>query len=142
MNKIRTTIAGMVFACIAAAGFAAEPIQQQNSNAVWFENWIDLSHATLKVTAPGGTLTEIFVEQGTPVFRLPTRDVADGIYRFELTAATKETAKIVNQIDNGRGDAGRDSTSVPYNMNGQFTVSRGVIIRPEDIQEGAAGQDN
>ena len=142
MSKIKTALASAFLACIAVSGFAAEPLQQQNSNALWFENWIGLSNATLRVTGPGGTKSEIFVQQGTPVYQLPTRDVADGVYRYELTAATEETANIVNPVNNGRGDAGRDKESVAFTMSGHFTVSRGVIIRPENIEEGALGQDN
>lgn len=117
---------------VAAAG---DPVQQQNSNAVWFENWTGLSNATLKVVAPDGEITEVFAAAGTPVFKLSSRDALDGIYRYELSAATKERVKIVNQVDNGRGEAQIDNQAQPFNTNGYFTVSSGVIITPEDVKE-------
>lgn len=119
----------------AGALWAADPVEQHNSNALWFENWTGLSNATLKVTAPDGAVTELFAASGTPVFQLSGRDILDGIYRYEMSAATDKTAKLVNKVDNGRGEAQRDSAAVPYHLSGHFTVSRGVIIRPEEIKE-------
>ena len=115
--------------------FAADPKQQHNSNAVWFENWAGLSNATLTITAPNGKISEIFAPAGTPVYQLSGRDIVDGIYRYELNAATEEKIKIVNPIDNGRGDNASDTMAKPFALTGAFVVSRGVIIRPEDIKE-------
>lgn len=119
----------------ATPAMAADPVQQQNSNAVWFENWIGLTNATLTVSAPNGKITEVFTASGTPVFQLEGRDVLDGVYRYEMKAATEKTEKIVNQIDNGRGDAAKDFVNVPYYLAGHFVVSRGVIIKPKEIKE-------
>lgn len=125
----------VLFATTAGAAFAADPVEQHNSNAVWFENWNGLSNAILTVVAPNGQITEIQAPAGTPVFQLSGRDVLDGIYHYEMTAATEKTEKIVNAIDNGRGDAASDTARVPFYLAGSFTVSRGVIIRPKDIKE-------
>lgn len=118
-----------------APAFAAEPVQQHNSNAVWFENWTGLSNATMVVKAPNGKITEIFTASGTPVFQLAGRDVLDGVYRYELRAATDEKVAIVNPVDNGRGEAASDSVAKAFISNGHFVVSRGVIITPEEIKE-------
>lgn len=120
---------------VGSPAFAADPVEQHNSNALWFENWIGLSNATLKVATPNGELTEIFVASGTPVFELTGRDVLDGVYRYELTAATEEKVKIVNQVDNGRGDAASDSHAKPFYLNGVFVVSRGAIIQQTEEKE-------
>lgn len=120
---------------MALPAFAAEPVQQYNSNALWFENWIDLSNATLKVVAPDGTITDVYTATGTPVFQLNGAEVLDGVYRYELSAASTEREKIVNKINNGRGDAAQDDAAKPVYLNGAFTVSRGVIITPEEISE-------
>ena len=118
-----------------------QPLQQQNATALWFENWVGLSNATLTVVGPDGNLTQIFTASGTPVYQLGqdrasnSAPLPDGIYTFELTAAGDAQVQIVNPIDNGRGEAARNSHATPFNMTGYFTVSRGVIIPPEDIQE-------
>ena len=131
----RLFLSGACALGVATAAMAADPMQQHNSNALWFENWTGLSNATLTVVAPNGKRTEIFAQTGTPVFQLSGRDVLDGIYRYELSAATSEKETIVNPIDNGRGEAQSDSQAKAYFNNGSFVVSRGVIIKPEDIKE-------
>jgi len=131
-------LAFVIALCLApfsAAMAASDPVKQHNSNAVWFENWGGMTNATLKVFAPDGQVTELYTEAGTPVYQLPGRDVLDGIYHFELSAATLEQEKIVNQLNNGRGEAAKDTAAKSYYASGRFTVSRGVIIVPEDIQE-------
>ncbi|PCJ07317.1 MAG: hypothetical protein COB16_11565 [Rhodobacteraceae bacterium] len=118
-----------------AAALAATPVEQHNSNAIWFENWTGLRNATLVVSAPDGSLTTVEAAAGTPVFQLSGAEILDGIYRFELRAATDEQIKILNPQNNGRGEAQLDSKAKPFYMSGHFTVSRGVIIIPEEISE-------
>lgn len=122
---------------LTSAAFSQEiaPVQQNNSNTVWFENWVGLNNGTLKITIPSGERVEVFAPSGTPVFELTGREVVDGIYRYELSAATQEEIKIVNPINNGRGDAARDTEAVPFHLSGAFHVARGVIVQPEDIRE-------
>lgn len=135
-NYVRAFMAAGLFA-LAVPAFAAspEPVQQHNSNAVWFENWVGLSNATMKVLTPEGDQIEVHAESGTPVFRLGGDAVADGVYRYELVAASDEMIEIRNPMDNGRGDAARNTMNKPFSMNGTFVVSRNVIITPEDIKE-------
>lgn len=118
----------------AAAARNIDPVPQHNSNAVWFENWSGLSNAQLVVSAPNGKITEVFAASGTPVYELERGAVQDGIYRYELKAATEERVEIVNPIDNGRGEIASSKPKSFY-MNGSFVVSRGVIITPEEIRE-------
>ncbi|MEP4037205.1 hypothetical protein [Pseudophaeobacter sp.] len=118
----------------AATALTVDPVEQHNSNAVWFENWSGLSNAMLVVAAPNGKVTEIFAASGTPVYELDRGAVQDGIYRYELKAATDEQVEIVNPIDNGRGETASTKAKAFY-MNGFFTVSRGVIITPEETHE-------
>ena len=136
MKRFGSACLGAVLTPMAALGaWAAEPVQQHNSNAVWFENWTGLSKASMIVAAPNGKIFTIFAETGTPVFQLSGEDVLDGVYRYELSAATDEKVEIVNPIDNGRGDKQSNTALKPYYMNGHFVVSRGVIITPEEIKE-------
>ncbi len=135
MQRLFAGAALLCFSLQVAVAATSEPVQLHNSNAVWFENWIGLSNATLSVTAPDGEMTEVFAASGTPVFQLAGRDIQDGFYRYELRAATEEQKKIINAADQGRGDAQRDTRSVPYYATGSFLVERGVIVTPEDIKE-------
>lgn len=136
-----TLALGLNTGLIVSSALAADPdpVQQQNSTAIWFENWFGLSNATLTVTAPNGAVTALFAASGTPVYQLVIPGsgdpVLDGLYRYELTAAGEDRVEIVNAIDNGRGEAAQDSLAKSFALTGQFTVARGVIIPPEDIQE-------
>ncbi len=89
----------------------------------------------MTVTAPNGETIEVFAASGTPVFQLSGREIQDGYYRYELRAATEEQKKILNATNQGRGEAQRDTESVPYYTTGNFLVERGVIVTPEDIKE-------
>ncbi|MEP3944611.1 hypothetical protein [Ascidiaceihabitans sp.] len=122
-------------ASVAIAKETPKPVQQHNSNAVWFENWTGLSNTSMIIQAPDGAVTTIFAKSGTPVFQLNGDQIQDGIYRYELSAATENTVKIVNKQNNGRGDASKDSLAEAYRLNGHFTVYRGVIVTPKDVKE-------
>lgn len=119
----------------AGMALAADPVKQHNSNAVWFENWVGLSNATMVIAAPNGKMSTIYAEAGTPVFELDRAQAQDGVYRFELRAATDERVEIVNQRDDGRGEEGDGTMAKPYYSTGFFVVERGVIITPEEIKE-------
>lgn len=136
MTQIKAVILGSLLSLgTGMVAWAAEPVQQHNSNAVWFENWTGLSNASLTVSAPNGKIITVYAESGTPVFQLEGDAVLDGVYRYELSAATDEKMEIVNEVDNGRGENQSNTIAKPFYANGHFVVSRGVIITPEDIQE-------
>lgn len=142
LGKMKDLAVGFVKACVFGAGLlaaggaqAADPVQQHNSNAVWFENWIGLSNAVMVVRAPDGTLTRIEAGSGTPVFELDPAAAPDGVYRYEISAATEARRTIVNPQDNGRGEAESTTGAVPFRGTGQFVVERGVIVTPADVTE-------
>ncbi|PYG27161.1 hypothetical protein [Pelagimonas varians] len=134
MRLIIATLTAFLGLASFAAANTVDPVPQNNSNAVWFENWTGLSNATLVVSAPNGKVDTVFAQTGTPVYELDRGGVLDGVYRFELNAATEETAEIANPIDNGR-ESIATSQALPFHLSGSFVVSRGVIITPEDIKE-------
>ncbi len=120
----------------ALTAVASEPVERTNSSALWFENWGDLSNASLAVVSPEGDRVDVQNDRGTPVFRL--RDLAsvvDGVYSYELRAASSEKIKIRNPVDNGRGKAAKTEMAKPYQMNGFFIVKRGVITRKDNQVE-------
>ncbi|MEQ9241937.1 hypothetical protein [Roseovarius indicus] len=135
MSALKHLILGSAFCTIAFAAHAADPVQQHNSNAVWFENWVGLTNATMTISAPDGEVITIQSTSGTPVFELGGGAAKDGIYRYELSAATTEDAVVKNQVDNGRGEQAGGTAKVPFYTSGSFVVSRGVIITPEHVEE-------
>ncbi|GGX70372.1 hypothetical protein GCM10007385_44220 [Tateyamaria omphalii] len=134
-SLILSLVVASVMSSPVLASETPQPVQQHNSNAVWFENFIGLSNTQMTISYPDGTLETVFAKTGTPVFQLTGAEVVDGIYRYELTAATNEKQTIKNPIDNGRGAAASNERAVPFSMSGQFVVSRGVIVTPDDLKE-------
>lgn len=134
---LRAGLASLALSLTGVAAQAADPqpVQQHNSNAIWFENWVGLSSATMTVQAPDGRIERIEAATGTPVYRLDPSSSIDGVYRYEISAATEDTVEIVNPMNDGRGDNSRTTSQKPFYLNGRFVVARNVIITPEDIQE-------
>ncbi|MCT8161679.1 hypothetical protein [Pseudoruegeria sp. SHC-113] len=127
--KAITVVSAALLGISLGAASANEPTEQLNSNAIWFENWVGLSNATLKVAEPSGRVVSIYAESGTPVYQLQGSTVADGVYTYELTAATGErTALLDPSENNGRGDAQQATTAVSFSMSGAFAVERGAIV--------------
>jgi hypothetical protein len=121
---------------MSAPAFANEPVTRMNTTAIWFENWGDLSNAAFIVTSPDGKVQTVTSDRGSPVFNL--RDlskVVDGIYQYELSAATSEIVEIKNPQNNGRGAAEKKEMFVPFSTNGIFFVDRGVISKQQNIKE-------
>jgi hypothetical protein len=120
------------------AAVAAQPIQKHSTNAVWFENWIGLSQAMMRVATPDGDIRDVVSANGTPVYELKG-SVEDGTYRYELRAATDEMVKNKDYDENGI--IGNDAEYIPKSLyiTGSFIVVGGVITRPEDIEEETEG---
>jgi hypothetical protein len=118
---------------------AAQPVQKQSTNAIWFENWNGLTQATMRIATPDGDIRDVASDRGTPVFELSGGKIVDGVYRYELRAATTEMVK--NRDYNKDSVIGNDSEYLPKPLyiTGKFVVDRGVIIRPKDIEEETEG---
>lgn len=125
-RNLRGLFISAVAGCsLAAAAFAAEPVERYNINTLWFENWGSLSNATLTVTGPESFREQVFVEKGSPRFQLRA-PVKDGTYFFELTAASDEKVKVDTSVNNGRENQPAEMAK-PFQMTGYFIVSRGAI---------------
>jgi hypothetical protein len=136
-QRVLSVVTAVVLGILAStAVFANEPVQRTNTSTLWFENWGALSNATLTIVDPEDGQTTVFSASGSPKFSLTDiAPVADGVYSYELTAATDEMVTIKNPIDNGRGKAAKNQIPIPFQMTGSFTVSRGVITVDEEIIE-------
>lgn len=134
--KLRLLTAASFALALAHATQAAEPIQTNNSNAVWFENWTGLSNGMMRVADPDGRTTDVRADLGTPVYLLPGDGVIDGTYRYELRAMSDEQVKNKDYSSSQNGDEEwQEYVPKPFYRTGSFTVSRGVILRPEDMEQ-------
>ncbi|MFC6584054.1 hypothetical protein [Sulfitobacter aestuariivivens] len=132
----RCLIAAAAFALsLAHPAQAADLVQTNNTNAVWFENWTGLSKALMRVATPEGDISDVRADRGTPVYQLSANAV-DGVYRYELRAATEE---MVKNRDYQSGDLnGGDEEYIPEQLyiTGHFVVERGAIIGEMEEEEG------
>ena len=132
-------LAALIGALTLPAIVAAQPVQQNNSNAVWFENWIGLSNANMRVATPEGDITDVRAEVGTPVFELATGEAMDGVYRYELRASTEEMVK--NRDYDKDAEAGQENEEFVAKQlykTGLFFVERGLIVKHEGTEESKA----
>lgn len=132
---IRYLLALGVTLALTATAQAADPIQTNNSNAVWFENWTGLSNGMMRVADPDGRITDVRAELGTPVFQLPGDEVVDGIYRYELRAMSDEMVKNRDYSSQNTDEEWQEMVPKPFYRTGSFVVSRGAILRPEDVPQ-------
>lgn len=128
-----SAILTLLFGSIAWAQ-APDPVQRNNSRAVWFENWIGLENANMRVASPDGEIRDVFSEQGTPVYEL-TGAAPDGVYRYELRAQTDELVKNRNYSANNISGEEKEFVPKAFYRSGVFVVRGGAILRPEEMQE-------
>ncbi|RKQ94142.1 hypothetical protein [Maricaulis maris] len=86
---------------------------------------------TVSVSGPDGYHGQVFSERRAPSFRLADfGEVADGVYRFEVTAATQAFAR--QAVREPSGYNGRDSTAQRpregVSFSGNFRVENGQVL--------------
>jgi hypothetical protein len=90
-----------------------------------------LSNFTLRVTGPDGYHGQVFSARSAPSYRLGDYGtVADGLYYYEMTAATTQTARMATPPvagANGRSGQARPGT-IGTATSGSFRVANGQIL--------------
>lgn len=134
-KQILSVLTAYLLTVFPAISDQPNPKQVHNINSIWFDNWVGLSNATLKVAAPNGKVTSVFEASRSPVYRLTGTKILDGIYRYELRAASDERiAADPNRVGNGDEEL-PDDVAKPYYVTGAFLVRRGAIVTPEPIED-------
>jgi hypothetical protein len=124
-----------------AGALSAQEVEERIQNgALSFSGGNGFTNAMLKITGPGEFEAEQTASRGLPVFRAKNSGrLLDGMYQYELSAATDEKVKIKKPVDNGRGSATRDYTMKPFHKYGAFLVKKGTIVSAENVPGGADG---
>jgi hypothetical protein len=90
-----------------------------------------LSNVTLTIAGPEDFAATAFAPSGVPSIDLArVGPMADGLYHYQLTAATQEKVRSVAKLDNGRDDRGRIESRKGVVSSGTFWVKDGVIVKP------------
>ncbi len=85
----------------------------------------------MRVATPDGDIVDVYAERGSPVFQLRGRSIADGVYRYELRAATQEKVKNRNYDKNSTMGDDQEFYAKQLYITGSFMVKRGVIVAPD-----------
>ena len=86
-------------------------------------------NATLTVTGPNDYYRRTFSPDKNIALSLTNLGrLADGIYNYEITAATGQTKPVTVGLDNGRGDLERSVQNVGVTVAGTFRVRNGAIV--------------
>ena len=94
------------------------------------------SRATLTITGPDGFVFRTFSKTGNPTVDLiKAKANVDGLYTYEITAASSETVTIRNPLNNGRGGADRTTMKRGVSASGSFVVKGGLIVDMSNEKE-------
>lgn len=86
-------------------------------------------NATLTVTGPNDYYRQSFSPDTSIALNLGGLGrLADGVYYYEITAATGQTKPATAGLDNGRGELERKVQNVGITAGGTFQVRNGAIV--------------
>ncbi len=139
-------------ACLAIglpiAGLAAETgklqVEEQfKDTRVGFALKDDVSNVTVVVAGPNRFRAKAFSAKGAPVLELRKfGKVSDGLYKYEITAASRDKISLVNEkLNNGRGLKARKSVSRGVSTSGSFRIVKGRIAAEDPTPESKRESD-
>lgn len=129
-----------------AAVHAAEPAQEKrepmaveafSETTLMFDLTGPYHNVTVTVVGPKDFHAEAFAKKGVPpVDLLRYGGAPDGLYNYEITAAsTEEPVEVKQRLDNGRGKAAQNKRFRSAGLTGSFRVENGRILPPDDLKE-------
>jgi hypothetical protein len=120
---------GLSTACLAAEDMVAA--EQFSGANVGFLLKGSLSNTTLTVSGPDDFHASVFSKTGAAAIDLSTLGpLEDGIYSYQLTAATNQPAKVRTLLNNGRDSKEQITPRMGMAMSGTFMVKDGKIVKP------------
>jgi hypothetical protein len=115
-------------ACLADDMVAAEKFSGTN---LGFQLQNSLSNATLAVSGPDDFHASASSKTGAIALDLAKLGpVEDGVYHYQITAATPDLAKVRTSLNNGRDRAAEMKQRKSVAMSGTFQVKDGKIVAP------------
>ena len=90
-----------------------------------------LSNSTLSVSGPDDFHARVYSKSGEVAIDLGKFGaLEDGVYHYDITAATDQPAKVRTPLDNGRDAKANVAPRLGVAMSGTFTVKDGKIVEP------------
>ncbi len=134
------TVIGL--SAVGATSAFADVTASKSSGAITFKDTSGMYNGTLSVSGPDGFSSQSFSESGLPGFTVQGAGaLADGLYSYSLSAATRDKENVDTSLDNGRGDDASGQAAVSYSTSGTFRISNGQIVVNEAEAASLFGQD-
>ncbi len=137
----RSLFAGVVamVAIVPTSAFAANELdafRTLSGSEVSFSLGGAYSNSMLTISGPDGFIIRTFSKTGNPAVDLiKAKANVDGVYTYEITAASSETVTIRNPQNNGRGGADRGTMKRGVSATGSFVVKGGMIVDTSQDKE-------
>ncbi len=111
-------------------------VNRSRGTQVAFELTGAYSRISVRIGGPGGFHTIAYSDAGVPVIDLAKSGIpADGIYEYEVKAATDERMPDAIRLNNGRGAVAPKPVYRTASISGSFIVIDGAIKALPDISE-------
>ncbi len=95
-----------------------------------------IHNVTLRVAGPNGYTASAFSKRDVPSIELSKYGkLTDGVYQYEMTAASGEKIEIQSDLDDGRGGKSPKVIYKSIAVAGSFIVRDGKIITKNDRKE-------
>lgn len=132
--KIRNYLVGAAASALflsAGTALAADP--SFGSDSLSAKPSVAMTNMTMTVTGPNGYYSRKYSSDYAPSVSLSQNgSLADGLYTWELTGATREmVAANPMGLDNGRGSKARQFVNKTATESGSFRVIGGSIVAPD-----------
>jgi hypothetical protein len=125
--------AGLAFAlpgAVRASDIAAD--KRFTDTSVGFDLKGTYSNVTLTISGPRDFHASAFARAGAPVIDLRRYgELEDGLYTYQLTAATAERARTRTRLDDGRAASAPIEPLQSAALSGTFRVQNGAIVKPD-----------
>lgn len=138
---VKTIAIGLALSLVVSAKEAGKDTQsiaseRLSDTSVRFSSKILMNNATLSIVGPGNFQASRFLKVGTPsVELLDFGEPTDGLYHYELTAASGEAITIKDKMNNGRGENNSHTARRGITQSGYFRVIDGKIKHFNDQPE-------
>jgi len=130
----KSVLAGVFAVCLSGPSWAISAdhlnaFRTLSGSEVSFSLGGAYSNATLTITGPDGFIIRKFSKTGNPAVDLiKAKAKADGLYTYEITAASSETVTVPNPQNNGRGGVDRATMKRGVSATGTFVVKGGLVV--------------
>jgi hypothetical protein len=136
MNAAKLALAAAV--AVGSAGIASaqdiKVTQRSSGSVLGFDVQGPYKNVTLSIAGPKQFNAQTSVEKGNPRLNLG-KGLPDGVYTYQLTAATDKPADIIpSGLDDGRGEGAKNTVPLQgVSTSGTFVVRNGSIVPPQDL---------